>query len=122
MSQKDFVKFYDKHLNSPEGAKLRAKIDGAKDAEAFCAAAVEGGKSAGFDFTADDVREVMKASEAQMAKEMAQASGELSEDQLKSVAGGTNYLSTSIPRVNIRTMPSYLDKGQLEVSTVMCPW
>lgn len=121
MSQQAFADFYEKHLNSPEGEAMRAKIDGAKDADEFCATVVETGKAAGFDFSDDDVRQVMKASEAQMAKALAEASGELADDQLESVAGGASF-STSIPTVSIKTLPSYLDAGRLEYRTVMCPW
>ena len=122
MSQKSFVDFYENYLNSPDGEALRSQIDGSSDAEAFVENAVNGGKSAGFDFSPDDVREVMKASEAQMAMDLARASGEIPDDQLEALAGGVSLSLTSIPKVNITTLPSYLDPGQLEYRTVMCPW
>lgn len=122
MSHQTFVEFYEKHLNSPEGEALRAKIDAVKDADEFCATVVESGRAAGYDFSDDDVRQVMKASEAQMAKALAEASGELEDEQLESVAGGMSLTSSSIPTVKISTLPTYLDSGSLEVRTVMCPW
>ncbi len=125
MSKEAFVDFYQNYLNSPKGEGLRAKINGVKNGEEFLAAVTDAGKAAGFNFTQHEAQEVMRASEAQMAKALAEASGELSDEQLEKVAGGaTNYLSTSIPTVSLQsaTLPSYLNPKQFEYSTVMCPW
>lgn len=124
MSYEAFVDFYEKHLNSPEGEALRAKIDSLTDADEFCAAVVEAGQAAGFDFSDEDVRQVMKASEEQMAKALAEATGELSDEQLDSVAGGASLSlgSTSIPTVSIKTYPTFVDSTSLSAKTAMCPW
>ena len=54
---------------------------------------------------------------------MAAANGELSDDQLQDVAGGLTMSSLStIPTVNIRMTPKFMDPGQFEYRTVMCPW
>jgi len=121
MSKEAYVDFYENHLNSPAGEALRKKLDSVNDGGEFLAVATEGGSAAGFDFTKEEVREVMRAAEAQMAKEAAEASGEeLSDEQLENVAGGAYNLSST--SLKISTMPSYLDAGKLQYSTVMCPW
>jgi hypothetical protein len=125
MSKEAFVDFYENYLNSPSGEELRARINGVKSGEEFLSIVTGAGKTAGFNFTEHEAQEVMRASEAQMAKALAEASGELSDDQLEKVAGGaTSYLSSSIPTVSLSTTttPSYLDPKQFEYSTVMCPW
>jgi hypothetical protein len=121
MSQESYIDFYENYLKSSDGQALQAKLNSVKDGDEFLAVATEGGKAAGFDFTKDEVREVMRAAEARMAKEAAEAQGEeLSDEQLENVAGGAYSLSSS--SLKISTMPSYLDSGKLEYSTVMCPW
>lgn len=124
MSHNAFVDFYTKYLDSPAGEKARAKLDGIKDQAKFCAKMVEAGTAAGFKFTADEVQSVMQASEAKAAKALAQASGELSEDQLEGVVGGAG-ISASIPMVMIGS-PLSIDKfklpGGAAQNTVMCPW
>lgn len=123
MSKESYVDFYEKHLNSPAGEALKAKLNSVKDGDEFLAIATEGGSAAGFDFTKDEVQEVMRATEAQMAKDLAEASGEeLSDEELEKVAGGASYLRSSLTKVSINTMPSYISKDSFQYSTVMCPW
>lgn len=125
MSQQAFVDFYEKYLNSPAGESARSRIDAITDPNEYCMSMAATGKAQGYDFSAEDVREVMKASEIKMAKAVAEASGELSEDQLAGVAGGTMTSYTSIQTVSISTLPKFispkLDLGTV-ASTVMCPW
>ena len=120
MSQEAFVEFYDEFLNTPEGADLRDRIDAVTDPEAFCAAAVEGGRASGFDFDVEDVRAVMKASEAAMARELAAASGELKEAELDQVVGGADLVSYDIPKVTIRNFDRF--EGINSYNTIMCAW
>jgi len=121
MSKESYIDFYENYLNSSDGEALQTKLNGVKDGDEFLAVATEGGKAAGFDFTKDEVREVMRAAEARMAKDAAEAQGEeLSDEQLENVAGGAFSLSST--SLKISKMPSYLDSGKLQYSTVMCPW
>jgi len=124
MSQQTFANFYEKHLNSPEGEALRAKLDAIDDPEGFCAAVVKAGRATGYDFSDDDVRQVMRASEEQLAKALAEASGELSDEEADAVVGGARLSlgSTSIPTVNIKTLPTFVDSGSLSTKSVVCPW
>ena len=124
MSIEAYVDFYENHVNGPDGEALRNQLAEAQSGEAFLELVTEAGKGAGFDFTQDEARDVMRASEAQMAKEVAEASGEeLSDEDLEAVAGGVSFGSASIARVNIRTLsPPSFGAGKFQYSTVMCPW
>ena len=122
MSQQSFVDFYENYLNSPDGEALRAKMEAITDPDEFCASVAAAGTASGYEFNEDDVRQVMRASEAKMAREVAAANGELSDDQLENVAGGATYSFASIPTVNIRLSTKFIDPGQFEYRTVMCPW
>ena len=120
MSQDAFVNFYENYLNTPEGADLRDEIDACTDQIEFCEAAVRAGRERGFDFDLDDVRAVMKASEAAVARALAEAEGELSEDELEAVVGGAELSSFAVPTITIRNLEPY--RGKLSYNTVMCPW
>ena len=126
MSQQAFADFYEKHLNSPEGEAVRAKLDAIEDPDGFCAAMVEAGSAAGFDLSDDDVRQVMRASEMQLAKALEEASGELSDEEVDSVVGGATLSLDEryIPTVNISTSFSSFDVNSTSTSskTAMCPW
>jgi len=106
MSKEAYVDFYENYLKSPAGEVLRKKLDTARDGDEFLAIATEGGSAAGFEFTKDEVRDVMRASEAQMAKAAAEAAGEeLSDEQLENVAGGASGLP--LITVSIRSRPGF---------------
>ena len=125
MSVEAYVDFYENHVNSPAGEELRNQLAATQSGEEFLELVTESGKAAGFDFTQDEARDVMRASEAQMAKEIAEASGEeLSDEDLEAVAGGVRFHTAAIPKVSIKAMspPTFADKGQFEYRTVMCPW
>jgi len=122
MSYQAFVDFYEKHLNSPAGEALRARIDAVKDGEEFCATVAEAGRAAGFDFSDEDVRQVMRASEEQLARTLVEASGELTDEQLDDVAGGATLYTSSIPTVSISTLPTFMGKKPPKFKTVVCPW
>lgn len=122
MSAEAFVDFYENYLSSPEGEALRDQLESAQSGEEFLAAATQGGRSAGYEFTEKEAQEVMRASEAQMVKAMAEADGELTDEQLEAVAGGVSSFSSVLTTVKISTLPTYLDKSKFEYSTVMCPW
>jgi predicted ribosomally synthesized peptide with nif11-like leader len=82
MAQQDLAKFAKEYLTlHPE---LKAKINAITDQNEFVAAMREAGARAGFDFSADDVRNALAARH-----------GELSEDQLDGVAGGVITLRKS---------------------------
>ena len=120
MSREAFVDFYDRFLNTPEGAALRDTIDAIDDPQAFCQAALDGGRANGFDFDLDDVRDVMRASEAAMARELAQARGELADGDLDAVVGGADLGIYAIPRVTIRSFENF--DGYVSANTIMCAW
>jgi hypothetical protein len=122
MSQQAFADFYSQYL--VQDPTLKASLEGISDPVAFGTAAVEAGRKAGFAFTEDDVKMVVHASIAEQAGH----GGELSTEQLESVAGGVSM--SFPPTVNlgslgalstIRTAPSF-NPGKLNMSTVMCPW
>jgi hypothetical protein len=132
MSNQAFVDFYGKYLESPAGEAARKQLDGIKDHNSFAERMVAVGAANGFQFTKDEVLEVMKASEAKAAKALAKASGELSEDQLEGVVGGAGAIG-SIPTVSIGNIGSLnlqvklnpanlVAPGAANMSTVMCPW
>jgi hypothetical protein len=111
MSQQSFVKYHEDFLNQPANADLMAALDATK-ADEFCQIAVEQGKANGFEFTSDDVKAVMIATENQVLGRSTSVpsvsirslssikrlkaqpyegelgEGELSDEQLESVAGG----------------------------------
>ncbi len=125
MSYQAFVDFYENYLNSPEGEALKEKIEAVQDGGEFCTTVAELGQAAGFDFSDEDVRQVMKASEMEAAKALAEASGELSDEQLDEVAGGASLntkSSTDVPTVNISTSPTNYDVSSYSMRTAMCPW
>jgi hypothetical protein len=122
MSTEAFVDFYENYLSSPDGEALRDQLQAVQSGEEFLAVATQGGRDAGYEFTEKEAQEVMRASEAQMVKAMAEADGELTEEQLAAVAGGALSFSPTLSTVRISTMPTYLDPGKLQFSTVMCPW
>lgn len=119
MSQDAFVDFYENYLNSDQGKADRKVLLDADSEDKFCQAAATRGKAAGFDFSEDEVRSIMKAS-AQAA-----ADGELGDEQLEQVAGGASY---AIRKVQIGNIGRFgggvkIDPGKLgSISTVMCPW
>lgn len=131
VSHQAFIDFYTNYLESPAGEAARKQLDGIKDKQSFAATMAAVGSSSGFQFSADEVLSVMAASEAKAAKALAAASGELNEEQLDSVVGGTTSVA-GIPTVNIApvssTSLSYslgslkLPGGSSSYSTVMCPW
>ena len=118
MSHQAFVDFYQNFLSSPEGEALRARMEAITDADEFCASVAAAGRASGYEFSEDEVRQVMQASEAKMARDVAAANGE----QLQDVAGGATYSFSGIPTVDIRLTPKFMDSSQFEYSTVMCPW
>jgi uncharacterized protein YyaL (SSP411 family) len=123
MSQQKFVEYHEDFLNQPSNADLMAALDATK-AEEFCQTAVEQGKANGFEFTSDDVKAVMIATEKQVLGRSTSVPSvsirslssierlkaqpyeeELSDEQLESVAGGRQQ-----------------QKPQPIESTVMCWW
>ncbi|MCF4968878.1 hypothetical protein [Nostoc sp. CMAA1605] len=121
MSQQSFVEYYENFLGQPANSALREALD-ASEAGDFARIAVEQGAANGFDFNADDVRDVMIAAERVVLGlpnsaptvnirsiesvngiKARPANRELSEDELESVAGG--LASSDTPK-----------------STIMCCW
>lgn len=112
MSQQKFVEYHEDFLNQPANADLMAALDSA-EAEEFGQIAVEQGNANGFKFTIDDVKAVMIATEKQVLGlstsvpivnirslssiagiKARPSQGELSDEQLESVAGGRSSSST----------------------------
>ena len=126
MSHQAFVDFYQNFLSSPEGEALRARMEAITDADEFCASVAAAGRASGYEFSEDEVRQVMQASEAKMARDVAAAvdqhEGPRLAEQLQDVAGGATYSFSGIPTVDIRLTPKFMDSSQFEYSTVMCPW
>jgi hypothetical protein len=127
MSQKSFVEFYETYLPGTKGADAVSKLKAAKDEKEYSTLAVQAGKAAGYDFTADEVVAVMKTSEAKKK----QASGELSEDQLEAAVGGATSPASQLTvnlggSLNIQglaaTSPKIPNLDLGSYSTVMCPW
>ncbi|MEO8304975.1 MAG: hypothetical protein ABI724_12720 [Betaproteobacteria bacterium] len=123
MSQKAYVDFYETYLPSPAGADVVAKLKATKSEEEYGAIALKAGNAAGFDFTLDEAKAVMKNSQAKLERDG--AAGELSEKQLDSAVGGATYSSSALV-VNIGgsfASTSLAAKiGSKQMSTVMCPW
>ncbi|MEO8304976.1 MAG: hypothetical protein ABI724_12725 [Betaproteobacteria bacterium] len=86
MSQKAYVDFHETYLPSSAGADLVAKLKATKSDEEYDAIVLKAGNAAGFDFTADEAKAVMKNSQATLEREG--AAGELSERQLDATVGG----------------------------------
>jgi hypothetical protein len=119
MSQEAFVNFYENYLNSDKGKADRQALLDADSEDTFCEVASTRGKAAGFDFSEDEVRSIMRAS-AQAA-----ADGELGDDQLEQVAGGASYAVRKVQIGNIGRFGGgvKIDPGKMgSISTVMCPW
>ena len=113
MATKDFVQFYNEYL--PKNPAIKKELDEAADQIVFRDAAVAHGKKAGFDFTGEDVNQVMKASNH------AARGGELSENALEGVVGGAGTLTTT-PTVQITSVKSSnlkIDPSKFG-NTVMC--
>ena len=115
MTVEAYVDFYENHVNSPAGEELRNQLANAQTGEEFLELVTESGKAAGFDFTQEAAEAKREATlEAQMAKEIAEASGEeLSDEDLEAVAGGVRFHTAAIPKVSIKAMspPTFADKG-----------
>jgi hypothetical protein len=79
MAKKELARFCSDYL--PGNPDVKASMDAIGDYRRFAQAMVTTGRTAGFDFTEDDVLEVLGSGAA--------PSQELSEAQLDAVAGGT---------------------------------
>jgi hypothetical protein len=114
MSQQSFIKYHEDFLTQPANSDLMAALD-ATEAEEFSQIAVEQGKANGFEFTIDDVNAVMVATEKQVLGlstsvpvvnirslssiegiKARPSQGELSDEQLASVAGGVRSVKSTI--------------------------
>jgi hypothetical protein len=118
MSQKAFVEFYQTYLPGPKGKAVVSKLKAVKEESEYCTIAVEAGRAAGYDFTADEVRTVMKTSEAKRK----QASGELSEKQLETAVGGAMAPLTVELGASLTDSALPMPGPDGRYSTVMCPW
>ena len=124
MSHQAFVDFYQTYLAGPNGADAVARLKAANGKDEYCAVAVEIGRAAGYEFTADEVHAVMTASKAKAE----QGSGELSEEQLEGAVGGAiGMTQPTLGTVSIRSLGTGgslggLDKGINVQSTLMCQW
>jgi hypothetical protein len=74
MAKQDLARFAKDYL--PQHPEVKQRIDGITDQNQFVIALLQAGTQAGFEFSADDVRDALARR------------GELSEDQLEAVAGG----------------------------------
>ncbi len=95
MAQEKFVEFYSQYL--PKHDEVRKKLDECRQQDDFVRVAVEEGTKAGFQFTKDDVKEVMDASTGKSSKGLkvnvqavtsSVVGHDVSPDQLAQVAGG----------------------------------
>jgi predicted ribosomally synthesized peptide with nif11-like leader len=120
MAKQDFIRFYQEYL--PQNPSLQSSINAIQNEEQFAKAVLDAGPKAGFKFTAEEVKEVMDASEKLVGK------AELSEAQLDAVAGGAAQISQQT--VQIQSLGSQtnilnranLSPGALAGSTAMCCW
>lgn len=99
MAQEQFVEFFSRYL--PQHADLAESIASIADPGEFVVAVMTAGKEAGYDFSEVDVERVMQAS----LRDALAKSGELTEQQLETVAGGLLSLAT-VPRVQITSLAS----------------
>jgi hypothetical protein len=76
MSRSELVRFCNEYL--PKHPELKAQIDARGDKQKMADGMAQAGAAAGYDFSADEILDVMKVAPA----------GELSDDQLEAVAGG----------------------------------
>ena len=76
MSRSELVRFCNEYL--PKHPELKAQIDARGDKQKMASGMAQAGAAAGYDFSADEILDVMKVAPA----------GELSDDQLEAVAGG----------------------------------
>ena len=124
MSQKAYVEFYEKFLPSPAGASVVSKLKAVKTEDEYTAIALEAGHAAGYEFTADDARAVMKNSEA---KRQASGGGELSQEQLDNAVGGALSSQSVVNlgaslKIGTLATGAKTDLSRSTYSTVMCPW
>lgn len=118
MSTANFIKFYTEHL--AKHPDLKSKIDSADSPKAFAHALMEQGHAAGFDFSEDDVEQVLVAS---LNKH--HGKGELNESQLDGVVGGAG-VAANVPTIQVSPVKSLVTvnpaaKGAAAANTVMCP-
>lgn len=118
MSTANFIKFYAEHL--PKHPELKATVDNAGTPKEFAAALMQHGKAAGFEFSEDDVEQVLVASLNQHAK------GELNENQLDGVVGGAGGGGARVPTIKVAPVKALVNispaaKGANAANTVMCP-
>lgn len=87
MSRTELARFCSEHL--PKHPELKQSIYSLADQEQFANALVEAGKKAGFDFSREDVDELLSTADRTV---------ELSDAELESVAGG---LSLNYQKIDI---------------------
>ena len=91
MSRTELARFCSEHL--PKHPELKQSIYSLADQEQFANALVEAGKNAGFDFSREDVGELLSNADRTV---------ELSDEQLESVAGGTHISNVKYDDVTLK--------------------
>jgi hypothetical protein len=101
MSRSELVRFFNEYM--PKHPELKAQIDARGDKQKLADGMAQAGVAAGYDFSADEILDVMKVAPA----------GELSDNELEAVAGGRKagkeqqeYLVVKLNEVLVTSWPS----------------
>jgi predicted ribosomally synthesized peptide with nif11-like leader len=120
MSKEAFIKFYNEYV--PSHPELQKQVDNLHNEDQFAKIALEHGPKNGFNFTKEEMGEVMSASKAKMLGQ-----SELNDSQLEGVTGGAIATQTPTQTVQIRSI-AISPTGGIKVpdlgatGTDMCCW